>query len=163
MDVSSFLTFHTGGSLYGGMVIAWPLNVQNRSALRKQGGKLPGLKSSNLPMIPRHAEDGEAGGISQSIEVLNVAVQNHPADAGSDGSLCRTNQPRRRQRLEQNGIRARTRRRLNELQNLTTLGNSIVLGIENLYFGSHPVGGFPRGLGLFALVAVVIRKRDNKA
>lgn len=51
---------------------------------------------------------------------------------------------------------------MNDVQNLLTLGNGIVVRVKNLYFRPKPVRGLFGRCGLLVLVTVIVWKRNNE-
>src|SRR5271155_3112974 len=110
-------------------------------------------------MIPGNAEDRGLGSAPKALQVIYVAVQNHPSNTRSYCGFGSAGQPGVGQRLQQNRIRPRGGRRLDNLQYLLTLDYAVVIGVKNLHFRSEANSRLGGRCGLLMLVTVIVWKR----
>ncbi len=104
LNVGGLCALHANGSLHGGGVIGGTLYVQDRPAFWQECGKLPSLKASDFGMVAGNAEGGDLGNPPQAVDVIDVAVENHPSNVGGYGCFRGANQSSRGQGFKQYGI-----------------------------------------------------------
>src|ERR1051326_917074 len=95
----------------------------------------------------------------QTIQIIDIAVEYPPANAGKHSGFRYTDQPSGCQRLEENAIRPRFSG-LYKIKQLRTLFNGIILCKNELDIRAKMACGLLGCFGLFLLIAIVIGKRD---
>ncbi len=101
-------------------------------------------------------------GLANLRDVFDIPIQHDPADAGGHRGPRHLRQSGSAHGFEDDSIGVRIGSRLNDIQNLLTLRDRIVFGVDNLNVHAQTPGRFLRGRGLLDLIVVVVGGQRNQ-
>ena len=95
-------------------------------------------------------------------DVIDIPIQDHPADACGHGGPGHLGQSGPAHGLEDDSVGVRIGPRLNDTQNLLTLRNRIVFSVDNLHVDAQTPCRFIGRRGLLDLIIVVVGGQRNQ-
>jgi len=104
-------------------------------------------------VVGTDAENRDPVVLADLCDVIDIAIQHYPADAGGHCRPGYLRQSGSTHRFEDDSIRVRFGSRLNDAQNLLTLGDRIVFGVDNLDVRARR-RAVPRRRGLLDLISL---------
>ena len=128
---------HPFGALLSRRAVEWTLDIENIS-VGDQRGNLLALNAADFSLVSADREDGNCAAPTKFVNVVGIAVDDSPSNAGRDCSFGNLRHPRP-DWLYQNGS-GPVRRILNELDELLGLINGVVVGVDDLNLDAEPCG-----------------------
>src|ERR1700693_4781671 len=120
------------------------------------------LNAADFSMVGAYSEDGNAAGFAEFGNVFDVAIQHHPADAGGGRGASHLRQRGSAHGFENDSVRLRVGSRLNDIQNLLTLGDGIIVSVDDLNIDAEASGGCFSVRSLLDLIVVVVGRQRNQ-
>ena len=122
----------------------------------QKGCDLAALNSADLLVVRSQREQWDLKIAAQIGKIVDLTVQHYPSNSGGSGGACHLGHGRAADWLENDSIRVRLGIRLNDLEQLLTLDNGIILGVHGLNFDAERGSHFRCFNRLLHLVIVVV-------
>src|SRR5258708_7820779 len=115
-------------------------------------------------MVGAQAENGDGRRSAQFRNIAGVAIQHGPSNTCGDGGPGDLRQSSATDGFKNNGVRPVTVGSLDNFEDLSALGDGVVVRINDLDFHAQFAGHLVPRIGLLSLVMVLVpRKRNQKA
>jgi len=123
---------HASVALLGGQTFGGALDVENVSARGEQSAQLLSLDAADVFVVRRGGKYRDRKKAAQLGNIVGVVVQQRHSNAGSGGGVRHMRMGARTGRFEQDRVGQRNGSRLDARQQLLTLHDALVVGIDDL-------------------------------